>query len=139
VLRVSNDRSVGVVRAEPPAEDVRTAVHRLWELLNCPPLERCQRMYVEAAALGLLGKEPYASVVREANAAWGDALADYLVSSGVPADLASRAEMVLDAAFIGLQLDLPLAEPGTVEQAVADVADAVVAIAEPAAEAAQGS
>ena len=35
------------------------------------PLQACQRLYVEAASLGLFGHEPYATEVREANAAVG--------------------------------------------------------------------
>ena len=35
-----------------------------------PSQARCQRLYVEAAALGVLGAEPFASVVAEANEVW---------------------------------------------------------------------
>ena len=88
VLRVSNDRSVAVIRDLPRPPDVRRAVLDLWVAVTSPGLDRCQRMYVEAAALGLLGREPYASVVREANAVWVAAVADYLVGSGMPRALA---------------------------------------------------
>src|SRR3954463_11865062 len=64
VLRVSNDRSVAEVRALAPPGDVRTAVLTLGEAVTSPRLDRCQRLYVEAAALGLFGREPYSSVVR---------------------------------------------------------------------------
>ena len=70
VLRVSNDRSVREIRALPPARDVHTAVLQLWTAMNTPVLLRCQRMYVEAAALGLFGREPYVGVVGEANRTW---------------------------------------------------------------------
>jgi hypothetical protein len=87
-------------------------------------------MYVEAAALGLFGREPYASVVREANEVWIAAVADHLVASGTPKDLARRAVALLDAALMGFQLDLPLdAGDPVLEQAVLDLADAVAAIA----------
>ena len=91
VLRVSNDRSVGEIRAMPPSPDVRTAVLDLWAAVTSPRLSRCQRMYVEAAALGLFGREPYASVVREANEVWIGAVADHLVASGTPRAQARRA------------------------------------------------
>ncbi|MGZ4495224.1 MAG: TetR/AcrR family transcriptional regulator [Nocardioides sp.] len=133
LLRVSNDRSAAHIRALSAAPDVRAAVHVLWEAVTSPALDRCQRLYVEAAALGLLGTEPYASVVREANTVWGSALADHLVASGMPAARARRAVVLLDAAFMGFQLDLPLDTDGRsrdeVRQAVADLADAVAAIA----------
>ena len=134
LLRVSNDRSVAGIKALAPSSDVHAAVHALWATVTSPEQDRCQRLYVEAAALGLLGSEPYATVVREANAVWVQALADHLVASGMPATRAARAVVLLDAAFMGFQLDLPL-DTGTaardaVQQAVADLADAVAHIAE---------
>jgi AcrR family transcriptional regulator len=130
VLRVSNDRSVAEIRALPPSMDVRAAVSDLWAAVNTPRLARCQRMYVEAAALGLFGREPYASVVREANGVWIGAVADHLVASGTPRERARRVVALLDATFMGFQLDLPLDAGDPVqEQAVLDLADAVAAIA----------
>jgi AcrR family transcriptional regulator len=130
VLRLANDRSVAEVRRLPPASDVRTAVLGLWQTVTSPRLASCQRAYVEAAALGLFGQEPYASVVREANLVWVAAVADHLVESGTPRDRATRAVALLDAALMGFQLDLPLDAGDPVqEQAVRDLADAVAAIA----------
>ncbi len=131
VLRVANDRSVAEIRTLPPAPDVRSAVLGLWAAVTGPRLDRCQRMYVEAAALGLFGREPYARVVREANAVWVAAVVEHLVASGTPADRAERAVALLDAAMMGFQLDLPLDAGDPVqEQAVRDLADAVARIAE---------
>lgn len=130
VLRVSNDRSVASIRSLPRSADVRSAVLDLWAAVRSPQLDRCQRVYVEAAALGLFGREPYAGVVREANAVWVQAVAEHLVGSGMPRERASRAVALLDAAFMGLQLDLPLdADDPAQHQAVLDLADAVVVIA----------
>ena len=86
-------------------------------------------MYVEAAALGLFGREPYVTVVREANERWVAALADHLVGAGAERRAARRAVDLVDAAFMGLQLDLPLA-PDDPDQGrvVRDLADAVAAI-----------
>jgi AcrR family transcriptional regulator len=129
VLRVSSDRSVAEVRALPRSRDVRRAVTDLWAATTSPRMDRCQRMYVEAAALGLLGEEPYVSVVREANKRWVEALADHLVAAGSTRSRARRAVVLLDAAFMGLQLDLPL-DPDDPDQlrAVRDLADAVATI-----------
>lgn len=130
VLRVCNDRSVGQIRSLRPSTNARSAVLDLWQEVTSPRLDRCQRMYVEAAALGLFGREPYAGVVREANAVWVQAVADHLVDSGVPRSRATRATALVDAAFMGFQLDLPLDAGDPVQvQAVEDIADAVVAIA----------
>ena len=129
VLRTSNERSTAHLRAMEPSANLHAAVHDLWEVMLIPQVDRCSRLYVEAAALGLLGKEPYASVVREANGLWTEAMVDHVVRSGVRRPLARRAVSIIDAAFMGFQLDLPL-DVGTRERsrAVADLADAVAAI-----------
>jgi AcrR family transcriptional regulator len=129
VLRTSNERSTSYVDALPPSADLRRCVHDLWATMRIPQVDRCSRLYVEAAALGLLGKEPYASVVREANDHWTRALVDHLVRSGVRRPLARRAVSVMDAAFMGFQLDLPLdVDARARKRAVSDLADAVAAI-----------
>ncbi len=130
VLRASNERSTAYIRAMEPSSGLHAAVLDLWSTALIPQLDRCTRLYVEAAALGLLGKEPYASVVREANGRWTEAMIDHLVRSGVRRPLARRATSIIDAAFMGFQLDLPL-DVGTRarSRAVADLADAVAALA----------
>jgi AcrR family transcriptional regulator len=129
ILRVSNDRSVAEIRALTPARSVRRAVADLWSACAAGQLDRCQRLYVQAAALGLLGREPYLSVVRESNQRWVDARTDYLVQAGATRARAGRAVALLDAAFMGLQLDLAL-EPGpaALRRTVRDLTNAVVAI-----------
>ena len=129
VLRDSNERSTAHLRAMEPSRDLRQAVHDLWATMLVPHIYRCSRLYVEAAALGLLGHEPYASVVREANDLWTAAMVDHLVRSGVRRPLARRVVSIIDAAFMGFQLDLPL-DAGTRngKRAVADLADAVAAL-----------
>ncbi len=130
VLRTSNERSTAHLRAMRPSTDLHSAVHDLWTAMLIPQVDRCSRLYVEAAALGLLGKEPYVSVVRESNGHWTEAMVDHVVRSGVRRPLARRAVTIIDAAFMGFQLDLPL-DVGTRERtrAVADLADAVAALA----------
>ena len=115
----------------PAAPDVRRAVLDLWATVTSPQVSRCQRMYVEAAALGLFGREPYATVVRDSNRVWVEAVADRLVAAGTPRERAERAVALLDAALTGFLLDLPLDAGDTVAaQAVRDLADAVAVIAE---------
>ncbi|MGZ5370123.1 MAG: TetR/AcrR family transcriptional regulator, partial [Aeromicrobium sp.] len=80
----------------------------------------------------LLGREPYASAVRQANGVWLGALRDFLVSSGAPADRSKRLVTLLDSAFMGFQLDLPLDESDAdISQAVQDLADAIESLATP--------
>ncbi len=130
ILRSANDRSVDHVMTLPPYEDVRAAVLGLWEVVSHGEPERCARLYVEAAALGLLGAEPYLTVVGEANGRWTNALSALLRRSGCSEENAPRAVALLDAALMGLHLDLPL-ERGTptMAQTVRDVADALAALA----------
>lgn len=132
VLHTANQRSIELVRALPRARSVRRAVLDLWAAWSSGHLERCQRLYVEAAALGLFGQEPYAGVVRSANETWVQALGEWLVAAGCPPKVAPRAVLLMDAAMMGLHLDLPL-DRGSKEltRAVEDLAAAVQAIANP--------
>lgn len=135
VLRAANARSTEYVRDMAPSKDLRAAVRDLWAAMLVPLVDQCTRLYVEAAALGLFGQEPYASVVREANEHWNTALVDHLVRSGVRRPLARRAARLVDAAFMGFQLDLPLdVSTRDRSRAVADLADAVAALAHAPAE-----
>ncbi|KRA37846.1 MULTISPECIES: TetR/AcrR family transcriptional regulator [unclassified Nocardioides] len=126
VLRTSNERSVAEVAALKPSTDMRSAVHDLWSVMEG---DRCSRMYVEAAALGLFGKEPYASAVREANAVWLACLVAHLAKSGVSPAVVERAAHVIDAAFMGFQLSLGLDDDSADRaRSVNDLADAVAAL-----------
>jgi AcrR family transcriptional regulator len=128
VLRISNDRSMRGIRELPPSTDPRQAVRDLWGVVSKPQQARCQRLYVEAAALGVLGTEPFASVVGEANEHWLGALADHLVASGIRTSDGSRAARLVEAAFMGLQLDEPLESAAEIRRSVDDLANAVAAV-----------
>lgn len=126
VLRTSNERSVATVASLEPSIDLRSAVHDLWSVMEG---DRCSRIYVEAAALGLFGKEPYASAVREANGVWLACLIAHLDKSGVSPAVTERAAHVIDAAFMGFQLSLGLdGDPADRARSVDDLADAVAAL-----------
>jgi AcrR family transcriptional regulator len=128
VLNTSNDRSVRGIRELRPSRDVRQAVIDLWGVVSRPDQARCGRLYVEAAALGVLGTEPFATVVGEANEIWLAALADHLVASGMRASDAGRAARLVEAAFMGFQLDEPLEPPTQIRRSIGDLADAVAAV-----------
>src|SRR5213083_1932193 len=51
VFRAAVNRGVAELEALPPAADVRRCVLRLWEVSQHSRLEKCNRLYVEAAAL----------------------------------------------------------------------------------------
>jgi len=129
VLFESNDRAVAALDALPRSTDLRAAVLDLWSVVRSPEFEPCTRLYVEAAALGLLGREPYATVVRSANERWLRSFVAHLARSGVSRALAKRAATIIDAAFLGFQLDAPLHVGDAAQRrAVADLADAVAAL-----------
>jgi AcrR family transcriptional regulator len=124
VLAVSCDRSVRTVRELPPSPSVRQAVIDLWEAWEAPQLLRCQRLYVEAAALGLFGKEPYATSVRATNDVWLAEIVAHLERSGA-GDQSERLATLVDAAFNGILLDRPLEGDKESRKIVEDLADAL--------------
>lgn len=126
ILRESTDRSAAQIGALPPARTPQQAVIDLWRVLSADDQQRCQRMYVEAAALGLFGSEPYATVVAEANTVWYEALRAYVLASGVPVRRATRVANLVDATFMGLQLDEALSDAESdTQRAIEDLAAAV--------------
>jgi AcrR family transcriptional regulator len=127
ILRTTVGRSAQSLRELPAPRDLRAAVLELWRAVTTGPQERCQRLYVEAAALGLFGREPYATTVRETNAEWVSAVAGHFERAGLGKAAARQATVLVDAAFMGLQLDLPLDSRTQLTRTVKDLADAVVA------------
>ena len=124
VLAASCNRSVRTIQALPTSSSVRQAVLDLWEAFEVPQLLRCQRMYVEAAALGLFGREPYASSVRASNDVWMTEIVAHLERSGA-GDRSARLAALIDAAFNGVLLDQPLDDSRTSREIVDDLADAL--------------
>lgn len=126
VLEASNTRSMAYIDAMVPAASLRQAVLALWATYTeHDQVQRCQRMYVEAAALGLLGREPYASSIRASNALWIRTLSAYLERSGVTAQRAPGVANLIDATFNGVFLDRPLDDEAESRQIVEDLAAAL--------------
>jgi AcrR family transcriptional regulator len=129
VMRTSNSRSVSLLTALPPSAGVHEAVLDLWRAMTSTSIAACSRMYVEAAAVGFFGREPYAAVLRELNDEWMAALARHLVASGTEPSRAARVAALVDATVMGLLLDMPLDPPEAQRRTVDDLADAAAAIA----------
>jgi AcrR family transcriptional regulator len=127
ILRQTAERSVSGLGELPASPDLHTAVLDLWKAVTTGPQERCQRLYVEAAALGFFGREPYATVVREPNAHWVSAVSAHFCRVGLRKAAARQATILVDATFMGLQLDEPLDSRTQIRRTVNDLADAVVA------------
>jgi AcrR family transcriptional regulator len=127
ILRTTSERSVRSLRDLPLSPGLRHAVLDLWRAVTTGPQQRCQRLYVEAAALGLFGREPYATAVKETNASWVSAVAAHFRRVGLSATAARQVTLLVDATFMGLQLDEPLDSVAQQRRAVRDLADAVEA------------
>lgn len=125
VLANSNDRSLASITAMKPSSSLRQAVLDLWKTYSDGQVHRCQLMYVEAAALGLFGREPYASSIRESNTVWMAAMAAHLERSGVSAADAPRLAGLVDATFNGVLLDRPLDDEAESRQIIEDLARAL--------------
>lgn len=128
ILRTSNRRSVASIEALPPSSDLQAAVVDLWREVSTGDQQRCQRLYVEAAALGLLGQEPYATGVSEANTIWMSAVADFFTRAGVGPAPAKRVALIVDATFMGLLIDQPLVPAARQRRSVAELAHAVMSV-----------
>ncbi len=124
VIAESTDRSLAELRALPPSGSPAAAVRDQWRLRTGEHQARCERLYVEASTLGLFGEEPYASAVAASNARWMAAVRDHLVASGVPPGRVAAVAPLVDAAFMGFELDLPLDEEEAA-QGVEALAEAV--------------
>jgi AcrR family transcriptional regulator len=94
------------VEALPGAASVRDGVNALWRAYQTSPLDECLDVYVQAAATGLIGREPYLTTVRESNEQWSAALSQYFVRCGAPADRVGRIVLLVDSSLYGFQLDL---------------------------------
>lgn len=127
IIRATIDQSVGIVEQLVPGADPGDAVRRLWQTLQTDPLRSIEDVYIQAAATGLLGEEPYRSAARDANERWCRAVADWFVRGGVPVEDVHRVVRLVDAAFLGLHINVSTDDAVEIEQAVDDIARVVLA------------
>jgi AcrR family transcriptional regulator len=123
-------RAVAAVDRLPTAASVRAGVNALWQALLQAPLHQCIDIYCQAAATGLIGAEPYLSVVRESNDLWSDALERYLVRCGADATKVERVVTLVDSSLFGFHLDLTTDNPDELIRGVDDLAVAAQALAD---------
>lgn len=129
VVRRVGERSVATVQEMRPARSVRLAVLRLWDAFQEPPLRDCLSAYVQAAATGLIGREPYLEEARASNEQWSAALRGYFLASGAPVRRVDRVVGLVDSALLGFTLDLITDRPDELRRGVADLADAAERLA----------
>ncbi|WP_300678688.1 TetR family transcriptional regulator [Nocardioides sp.] len=129
VLTRTEERSIDALEALPAVDGVAAGVRALWEAYQQPPLSGCLSVYLQAAATGLIGSEPYRSIAREVNQRWDDALSRYVVRCGAPAERAARVTTLVDSALLGFYLDLPTEVSEELTQGVHDLAEAAETLA----------
>lgn len=130
VLSRSEDRSIERIDAMPGAAGVRAGVNALWAAYQHDPLQGCMNLYVQGAATGLIGREPYLTAIREANERWRLALERYLVRCGAQQDRVGRVVALIDSSLYGFQLDLATDDPAELARGVDDLAAAAELLAE---------
>lgn len=127
-----SDRSVALLRGFAPAPTVREGVLALWDIYQQEPMRSCEQIYVQAAASGLFGDEPYRSGVRRANDRWTRALGEWLGACGAHPDRVLRVTRLVDSTLLGAYVDLSIDTPEELLGAVRDLADAAQTLAHPA-------
>jgi AcrR family transcriptional regulator len=129
VVARASERAIREVAAIPGAATVRSGVNRLWAAYQDQPLSRCLDMYCQAAATGLIGREPYLSDARASNEVWAASLREYFIRCGAPQRRVARIVTLVDSALYGFHLDLTTDRPAELSRGVDDLALAAQAIA----------
>lgn len=130
VVAHAGERSVEAIDALPAAPTIRSAVNRLWAAYRVEPLNSCANVYVQAAATGLIGREPYLSVARASNDQWTEALRRFFARCGAPPRRVARVVALVDSALYGFHLDLTTDHPEELDRAVDDLARAAQQLAQ---------
>ena len=125
----SSRRSQAFVDALPGARSIRSGVNRLWAAYCVEPLSSCLDVYCQAAATGLIGREPYLSDVRAINEQWSQTLERYLLRCGATSRRVGRLATFIDCALFGFHLDLVTDRPQELARAIDDLAVAAQALA----------
>jgi len=129
VVAETTERAVREVEALPGASTVRSGVNRLWAAYRTQPLSSHLDVSCQAAASGLIGREPYLSDARASNELWAAALREYFVRCGAPRRRVARVVTLVDSALYGFHLDLTTDRPADLSRGVDDLAVAAQAIA----------
>jgi AcrR family transcriptional regulator len=122
--------AVDEVHALPGTTTVRSGVNRLWAAYRTQPLSRCLDVYCQAAATGLIGREPYLTDARASTEVWAAALREYFARCGAPRRRVARIVTLVDSALYGFHLDLTTDRPAELARGVDDLATAAQSIAD---------
>lgn len=120
----TNQRAIHFIRKLPAASSVRAGVNRLWLAYQEEPLSSCLNVYLQAAATGLIGREPYLTSARESDEQWVLAMRSYLIHCGAPLRRVARITTLVDSGLYGFHMDLITGKPEELARGVSDLAKA---------------
>jgi AcrR family transcriptional regulator len=129
IIDESTRRSVEYLAELAAPRTVRAGVLRLWQAYRETPLYACNLIYIQAAASGYLGEEPYRTAVRRSNAQWEAALKDWFERCGASRPQVVRITRLVESALLGFHVDLATDTPAELARGVRDLADAAQALA----------
>jgi AcrR family transcriptional regulator len=130
IIDEATNRSVAHLQGMTAPRSVRVGVTQLWQAYLEPPLHACNLIYVQAAASGYLGQEPYRSSVRDSNARWEAAMRDWFRRCGAPPKRVDRITRLVEAGLLGFHVDLATDTPSELSRGVRDLADAAQGLAD---------
>lgn len=130
VVARTNERAMAAVAALPSAANVHDGVNQLWAAYRTEPLHSAMDVYCQAAATGLIGREPYLTDARASGELWAGALRGYLVRCGAPQRRVARLVTLVDSALYGFHLDLITDDPDELAAGVDDLARAAQVLAD---------
>jgi hypothetical protein len=108
---------------------VHQGINQLWAAYRTQPLHSCMDVYCQAAATGLIGREPYLTDARASGELWAGALRGYLVRCGAPQRRVARLVTLVDSALFGFHLDLITDDADELACGVDDLARAAEVLA----------
>jgi AcrR family transcriptional regulator len=129
VIDDATSRSVAYLNGMPAPRTVKAGVLELWEAYLRPPLHACNTIYVQAAASGYLGQEPYRTAVRDSNDRWEAAMRDWFLRCGASRRKVDRITQLVESALLGFHVDLSTDTPAELSRGVRDLADAAQRLA----------
>jgi AcrR family transcriptional regulator len=129
IIDEATSRSVEHLAGMKAPRTVKAGVLQLWQAYLEPPLHACNLIYVQAAASGYLGQEPFRSSVRDSNARWEAAMRDWFLRCGASRTKVDRITQLVESALLGFHVDLATDTPAELARGVRDLADAVEALA----------
>jgi len=129
VIDEATKRSVAHLRSLTAPKTVRAGVLRLWRGYTEPPLYACNLIYVQAAASGYLGEEPYRTAVRRSNRQWEAAMRDWFERCGASRQRVGRITRLVESALLGFHVDLATDTPEELARGGRDLADAAQGLA----------